>query len=111
MTRSTPTRSSRLRKTFSFSISRLARSPASSSVGIVATFQKNWWFNAYPVFNYVQDAGACSRGTAYVHSAIADGKISPSIDRIFPMEGYVDAWHYMMGERTSRGKVVIDTTF
>ncbi|MEM7612049.1 MAG: zinc-binding dehydrogenase [Pseudomonadota bacterium] len=78
---------------------------------IVAMFQKNLWFNAYSVFNYVQDAEACSRGTAYVHSAIADGKISPSIDRIFPMEGYVDAWHYMMGERTSRGKVVIDTTF
>lgn len=77
---------------------------------IVAMFQKDLWFNAYSVFNYVQEAEACARGTAFVHEAIASGKLSPSIDKVFPMQGYVDAWHYLTHERTGRGKVVVDTT-
>ena len=39
----------------------------------------------------------------------ADGSIEPSIDRVFPMEGFPDACDYMRQPRTSHGKVVIET--
>jgi len=32
------------------------------------------------------------------------------VDRVFPMEGYIDAWRYLSGPRESFGKVVIDTS-
>ncbi|MEM7337645.1 MAG: zinc-dependent alcohol dehydrogenase family protein [Actinomycetota bacterium] len=76
---------------------------------VVPMFQSSGWLHAYSVFNYVQDADACARGIAFVHDSIAAGVLQPTIDRVYPMEGYVDAWHYLRGERTTFGKVVVET--
>jgi len=56
----------------------------------------------------LMDSGA-ERGKAFVYNALADGSLRPNIDRVFPMEGYVDAWQYVTGERESHGKVVVET--
>lgn len=76
---------------------------------IVPMFQSSGWLHTYSLFNYVQDAAACARGCAFVHESIASGALLPTIDRVFPMEEYIEAWRYLRGDRTSYGKVVIET--
>ena len=80
-----------------------------SNPPFLAMIQNSLWFHAYSLFNYVQDPEACERGKAFVYNALADGSLRPNIDRVFPMEGYVDAWQYVTGERESHGKVVVET--
>ena len=71
--------------------------------------QRNLWFHIYFLFNYVGDAADCERGNAFVYDSLANGALRPTIGRLFPMEGYVDAWRYMKGDREGQGKVVIET--
>ncbi|GAB5505586.1 MAG: zinc-binding dehydrogenase [Rhizobiaceae bacterium] len=78
-------------------------------VPYVDMWQKNAWLHMYSLFNYVDDQASQDRGTAFVYKALDEGKLKPNVDRVFPMEGYVDAWRYLSGSRESFGKVVIDT--
>tara|TARA_R110002167_G_C12524145_1_gene638479 strand:+ start:68 stop:925 length:858 start_codon:yes stop_codon:yes gene_type:complete len=71
--------------------------------------QNNLWFHAYSLFNYVEDKEACERGKAFIYHALSEGKLHPKVDKVFPMEGYIDAWRYLKGTRTSYGKVVVET--
>ena len=71
--------------------------------------QKSLWFHAYSLFNYVEDTEACARGKAFVYDALSSGAAKPKIDKVFPMEGYKDAWTYLRGTRQSHGKVVVET--
>jgi NADPH:quinone reductase-like Zn-dependent oxidoreductase len=74
-----------------------------------ALFQSNALFQAYSVFNYLEDDEMCAKGIAWLNRALEAGDLSPVIDRVFPMEGYPDACRYMRGSRTAHGKVVIET--
>ena len=66
---------------------------------------------AYSLFNYVENPAALERGIEFVNNAIASGDLKPNVDKVFPMEGYIDAWHYLRDRnRESYGKVVIDTS-
>lgn len=77
---------------------------------IVSMFQNDTWLKAYSLFNYVEDAEAKARGVDFVHSSLASGELKVTVDKVFPMEGYIDAWHYLRGgDRTTYGKVVIET--
>lgn len=76
---------------------------------MTAMYQKNLWFHAYSLFNYVEDLESQKRGVDFVTAAIESGKLAPKIDKVFPMEEYIEAWRYLRGERTSHGKVVIET--
>lgn len=71
--------------------------------------QNSLWFHAYSLFNYVEDAEACQRGLAFVHEGLKTGALKPDIDKVFPMEGYIDAWQYLRGARSTYGKVVVET--
>lgn len=71
--------------------------------------QKSMWFHAYSLFNYVENAEACERGKAYVYDALSNGSLVPKVDKVFPMEGYQDAWAYLRGKRETYGKVVVET--
>ena len=75
----------------------------------IPMIQNSLWFHAYSLFNYVEDADTCERGKAFVYKALSEGALKPNVDRVFPMEGYVDAWRYLKGARTSYGKIVIET--
>ena len=75
----------------------------------LAMIQNNLWFHAYSLFNYVEDREACKRGLAYVHGALSNGDLKPYVDKVFPMDGYVEAWRYLKGARETYGKVVIET--
>ena len=72
-------------------------------------FQANALFQAYSVFNYVQDPVLLPRGKAFIYEALANGDIRPNVDRVYPMERYIEAWDYLSRPRTSHGKVVIET--
>lgn len=73
----------------------------------IPMIQNSLWFHAYSVFNYIEDADVRARGLNFVHAGLASGDLKPQVDRVFPMEGYQDAWRYLRGERHSHGKVVV----
>lgn len=75
---------------------------------IVEMFQTNTIFHPYSLFNYVEDDAMCEKGKVFVYEALASGGIAPRIDRVFPMEGYREAWDYLSGQRRTHGKVVIE---
>jgi len=76
---------------------------------IVDMFQANATFHPYSLFNYVEDSRMQAKGTAFVYKALEDGKLTPNIDRIYPMKEYREAWEYLSQPRTKHGKVVIET--
>ena len=76
---------------------------------IVDMFQANAVFHPYSLFNYVENPELCARGKEFVYSALASGKIAPRIDRVYPMEGYREAWDYMKAPRKTHGKIVVET--
>lgn len=76
---------------------------------IVDMFQANAVFQPYSLFNYVQDKEMCEKGKTFVYDALAKGQLKPRIDKVYPMEGYREAWDYLKAPRKSHGKVVIET--
>lgn len=78
-------------------------------IPVVDMFQSNCLFQAYSLFNYVEDAEMCRQGTEFLNTAFDDGAIAPRIDRVYPMEEYREAWDYLSSPRTSHGKVVVET--
>ena len=76
---------------------------------IVDMFQTNAVFHPYSLFNYIEDSAMCAKGTTFVYDALASGAIAPRIDRVYPMEGYREAWDYLKAPRRTHGKVVVET--
>jgi len=74
-----------------------------------ALFQSNALFQAYSLFNYVEDDEMCAKGIEWLNNALAVGDLSPNVDRVYPMEEYADACRYMREPRRAHGKVVIET--
>jgi len=74
-----------------------------------ALFQSNALFQAYSLFNYVEDDEMCAKGIEWLNAALAAGDLSPNVDRVYPMEEYADACRYMREPRRAHGKVVIET--
>ena len=74
-----------------------------------ALFQSNALFQAYSMFNYIEDDDMCAKGIEWVNKALAAGDISPTIDRVYPMEDYIEACRYLKEPRREHGKVVIET--
>ena len=72
-------------------------------------FQTNATFHPYSLFNYVEDPKMKLKGTNFVYTALKNKRLAPNIDRVYPMEGYRDAWEYMSQPRTKHGKVIIET--
>jgi NADPH:quinone reductase-like Zn-dependent oxidoreductase len=72
-------------------------------------FQKNAVFHPYSLFNYVEDAALCAKGKAFVYDNLAKRRIHPRIDRVYPMEKYIEAFDYLSQPRKTHGKVVIET--
>lgn len=74
-----------------------------------ALFQSNALFQAYSVFNYIEDDAMCEKGIKWLNNALESGELKPTIDRVYPMEEYKDACRYMRQPRKTHGKVVIET--
>jgi len=75
----------------------------------VDMLQTNAIFHPYSLFNYVEDERMCAKGKAFVYDMLAQGRIRPSIDRVYPMEKYLEAFDYLRQPRKTHGKVVIET--
>ena len=76
---------------------------------LIDMFQANATFQPYSLFNYVENEEMCEKGKAFVYDALEQGKLKPIIDKVYPMEGYKEAWEYLKSSRSSHGKVVIET--
>ncbi|MFK8014078.1 MAG: zinc-binding dehydrogenase [Gammaproteobacteria bacterium] len=73
-----------------------------------ALFQSNALFQAYSLFNYVEDDQMCAQGIAWLNGALASGELSPNVDRVYSLAEYVEACRYMRAPRRKHGKVVIE---
>lgn len=78
-------------------------------IPFVDMFQKNAVFHPYSVFNYVDDPQMCAKGKAFIYRVLEEGRIRPRIDRVYPMEQYVEAFDYLSRPRERHGKVVVET--
>lgn len=78
-------------------------------IPFVDMFQKNAVFHPYSVFNYVGDQEMCAQGKHFIYRRLEEGRIRPQIDRVYPMERYVEAFDYLSQPRQTHGKVVIET--
>lgn len=78
-------------------------------IPLVGLFQANASFHPYSVFNYVEHDALRQQGCDYIYDAFARGKLTAEVDRVFPMEGYIEAWDYMRTTRSNHGKIVIET--
>ena len=76
---------------------------------VVDMFQKNAVFHPYSLFNYVENPATCARGKAFVYEMLSNGRLSPSVDRVYPMEEIKEAFDYLSKPREKHGKVVITT--
>ncbi len=76
---------------------------------LVDMFQANATFHPYSLFNYVMNPELNERGKAFVYEALVSGDIAPRVDRVYPMEGYREAWEYLKAPRKTHGKVVVET--
>jgi len=72
-------------------------------------FQKNAVFHPYSVFNYVEDPEMCARGKAFIYDMLSQGRLRPQVDRVYPMEKYIEAFDYLSQPRRTHGKVVVET--
>lgn len=75
-----------------------------------ALFQSNALFQAYSLFNYVEDDAMCAEGIEWVNNALSQGQFAPVIDRTYPLEQYIEACRYMKEPRRNHGKVVIEVS-
>lgn len=78
-------------------------------IPILDIIKVNATFHPYSLFNYVEDDEMCEKGKAFVYKALSEGHLKPVIDKVYPMEGYREAWDYLKSTRSSHGKVIIET--
>lgn len=76
---------------------------------LVDMWQKNAVFHPYSLFNYVENLEMQEKGKAFVYEHLSSGKLTPRIDRVYPMEEYREAFEYLSKPRENHGKVVIET--
>lgn len=74
---------------------------------MMALYQANATFKPYSLFHYVEDTESKRRGLDFVYSSLASGDIAATVDRVYPMGEYKDAWQYLRAPRKNHGKVVI----
>ena len=60
----------------------------------------------FSVFNHNRIDEQLARATSFIGDAIADGRLRPIIDRIFPFDQAIDAYHYL-ASGAQRGKVIV----
>ncbi|MGD9914078.1 MAG: zinc-dependent alcohol dehydrogenase family protein [Rhizobiaceae bacterium] len=80
-----------------------------AALPLIDMFQKNAVFHPYSLFNYVENADACAQGKAFVYDMLEQGRLKPSVDRVYPMEEIKQAFDYLSKPRDKHGKVVIAT--
>lgn len=70
-------------------------------------YQANATFKPYSLFNYIEDPEWKEKGLAFVYRELSSGAIRPSVDRVFDMGEYREAWNYLRGPRELHGKMMI----
>jgi len=78
------------------------------TVPILDMIVKNASFRVYSLFNYVENPILMEEGKEFVYKHIQSGELKPRIDKVYPMEGYREAWGYLRNVRKTHGKVVVE---
>jgi NADPH:quinone reductase-like Zn-dependent oxidoreductase len=74
-------------------------------------FNTNTIFHPYSVFHYLAKPELCANAAEFIYKGLDQGQLFPEVDKVFPMEGYIDAWDYMRSERSTHGKVLVETAY
>lgn len=73
-------------------------------------YQANATFKPYSLFHYVEDDEMQRKGLDFVYSSLSSGDLRPNVDRVYPMQEYVDAWKYLREPRKNHGKVMVSVS-
>ncbi len=87
-----------------FVYGRLDPRPTEFPVGL--GLAKGLTLRGYSLFEVVNYPDVFRRGVCHVYDHLEDGRYSPVVDRVFPLEDVVDAHRYMMSN-AQRGKIVV----
>ncbi|GHE92338.1 zinc-dependent alcohol dehydrogenase family protein [Streptomyces fumanus] len=63
----------------------------------------------YMSFEHALDTAAVRRIAAFLFAGLRSGALSPTVDRVFPMEDIVDAHRYLEQGQQGLGKIVVTT--
>ncbi len=63
-------------------------------------------FHPYSLFNHIDDPVQRRGAVGYISDRIASGALTPRVDRVFPFDEAVDAYHYMLSN-SQVGKIVV----
>jgi NADPH:quinone reductase-like Zn-dependent oxidoreductase len=63
----------------------------------------------YMRFEHTLDAAAVRRMAAFLFAGLRSGALSPAVDRVFALEGVVDAHRYLEQGQQGLGKIVVTT--
>lgn len=73
--------------------------------------KREWVIDEYSVFHYLADPELCANAADFIYKGFEYGQLFPEVDKVFPMEGYIDVWDYMRSERSAHGKVLLETGY
>lgn len=57
-------------------------------IPFIDLFNKNTIFHPYSVFHYLAKPELCAKATEFIYRSLEQGKLSPEVDKVFPMQGY-----------------------
>ncbi len=60
----------------------------------------------YSMYNHVMDPAQLARGKAMVYGGLASAQLRPTIDSVYALDQYMDAYCHMLSNR-QRGKIVV----
>ncbi len=63
-------------------------------------------FHPYSLFNHIGDPAQRRGAVSFISHQLATGGLTPRVDRVFPFDQAVDAYHYMKSDAQT-GKIVV----
>jgi len=76
----------------------------------LALTARNATMRFFSVQNYNANDTLREQAIRFIQSGLQSGELTPLVDREYPFEKFMDAYHYMGAARSSHGKIVIKIT-
>lgn len=61
----------------------------------------------FSVYHHIYDPVQRERGVKFVFDAVMKGKLTPQVDKVFPLDDFRDAFDYQIKAKGRRGKIVL----
>lgn len=79
-----------------------------TAVPMIEMIQAAAILQPHSVYNYIDDALLKQEAIDFITAAMHDGRLTPLIDRAFPLDNYLAAYEYQWAAKNRRGKILIN---